>query len=156
MNWAGATKPSPPPGTRVSTPASASERARAAEETYIAETDLGVQFARDASGHLQLVTTRTPHQQSDWNPFIEPADDIHRVQGTLREIDCGSVTTIRVEASGKLITLAIPDLQHVQMRHAPSEFVCGPQPPATPVTVDYARTPNAATAGIVRGMDFSP
>jgi hypothetical protein len=44
-------------------------------------------------------------------------------------------------------------LQHVQMRHAPSEFVCGPQS-ATQVTVDYARTPNAATDGIVRGMDF--
>ena len=61
--------------------ASASERARADEETYFAETDFGVQFARDASGHLQLVATRMPHQQSDWNPFIEPADDIHRVQG---------------------------------------------------------------------------
>jgi len=133
--------------------ATASERARAAEETYFAETDPGVQFARDASGHLQLVTTRMPHQQSDWNPFIEPADDIHRVQGTLREIECGSVTTIGVDAAGKRITLAIPDLQHVQMRHAPSEFVCGPQT-ATPVTVDYAGTPNAATDGIVRGMDF--
>jgi tetratricopeptide (TPR) repeat protein len=133
--------------------ASASERARADEEIYFAETDPGVQFARDASGHLQLVTTRMPHQQSDWNPFIEPADDIHRVQGTLREIECGSVTTIRVEAAGKLVTLAIPDLQHVQMRHAPSEFVCGPQT-ATQVTVDYARTPNAAADGIVRGMDF--
>jgi tetratricopeptide (TPR) repeat protein len=131
----------------------ASERARAAEETYFAETDPGVQFARDATGHLQLVTTRIPHQKPDWNPFIEPADDIHHVQGTLREIECGSVTTIRVEAAGKLLMLAIPDLQHVLMRHAPSEFVCGPQPD-TQVTVDYARTPNAATEGIVRGMEF--
>ncbi len=131
----------------------ASERARAAEETYFAETDPGVQFARDVSGQLQLVTTRRPHQQSDWNPFIEPADDIHRLQGTLREIECGSVTTIRVEAAGKLVTLAIPDLQHVQMRHAPPEFVCGPQT-ATQVIVDYAGTPNAASDGIVRGMDF--
>ncbi len=130
-----------------------SERARADQEAYFAETDPGVQFARDASGHLQLVTTRMPHQQSDWNPFIEPADDILRVHGTLREIECGSVTTIRVEAAGKLVALAIPDLQHVQMRHAPSEFVCGPQS-ATQVTIDYARTPNSAAEGIVRGMDF--
>jgi tetratricopeptide (TPR) repeat protein len=134
----------------------APERARADQETYIAQTDLGVQFASDATGHLQLVTTRTPHQQSDWNPFIEPADDIHRVQGTLREIDCGQLTTIRVEESGKLLTLAIPDLQHVRMRHAPADFVCGPQPPATAVTVDYARTQNGTAAGIVRGMDFTP
>jgi tetratricopeptide (TPR) repeat protein len=134
----------------------AAERAHAAEETYIAQTDLGVQFSSDASGHLQLVTTRTPHQQSDWNPFIEPADDIQRVQGALREIDCGKVTTIRVEAAGRLVTLAIPDLQHVQMRHAPPEFVCGRQPNSTLVIIDYARTPAGASAGIVRGMDFNP
>jgi tetratricopeptide (TPR) repeat protein len=138
----------------------AAERARAAQEIYIAQTDLGVQFSRDAGGHLQLVTTRTPHQQSDWNPFIEPSDDMHRVQGTLREIDCGQPATIRVEYSGQLIALAIPDLQHVRMRHAPDDFVCGPQPPATKVTVDYARTQNGAhngtAAGIVRGMDFGP
>jgi tetratricopeptide (TPR) repeat protein len=132
----------------------AAERARAAEEIYIAQTDPGVQFARDASGHLQLVTTRMPHEKSDWNPFIEPQDDIRRVQGILREIECGAVTTIRVQSAGKLVALAIPDLQHVQMRHAPSEFVCGLQSPAAPVTVDYARTPNGATDGIVRGMEF--
>ena len=94
-----------------------------------------------------------PHQQSDWNPFIEPGDDIHHVQGTLRSIECGDVTAIGVEEAGTLLRLAIPDLQHVQMRHAPAEFVCGPQAP-TPVTVDYARTPGALTDGVVRGMEF--
>jgi hypothetical protein len=129
--------------------ANSAQRARAAEETYIAQTDLGVQFARDASGHLQLVTTRTPHPTADWNPFIEPGDDIRKVDGTLREIDCGGTTTIRVEASGHTITLAIPDLQHVQMRHAPAEFTCGVQNPPAPVAIEYA-----ADGGIVRGMDF--
>jgi hypothetical protein len=130
----------------------ASEHACAAQETYIAQTDPGVQFARDASGKLQLVTTRMPHRQPDWNPFIEPGDEIHRVQGTLREIDCGALTTIRIEAAGKLMTLVIPDLKHVQVRHSPPDFVCGPQS-ATPVIVDYAQT---ATQGIVRGIDFNP
>jgi tetratricopeptide (TPR) repeat protein len=130
----------------------ASERSRAEEQTYISKTDLGVRFARDATGHLMLVTARIPHGQSDWNPFIEPGDDMQRLQGQLREIDCGTLTTIRVEAAGQLITLAIPDLQHVQMRHAPPEFVCGPQTAAA-VIVDFART---ATQRIVRGMDFSP
>jgi len=127
----------------------AAERARAAEQTFIARTDLAVRFAHDASGRLILVTTRMPHQQADWNPFIEPSDDIRRVQGTLREIDCSGVTTIRVEAAGKVVALAIPDLQHVQMRHAPAEFTCGPQDPVATVIVDYA-----APGGIVRGMDF--
>lgn len=131
----------------------ASERSRAEEQTYIAKTDLGVRFARDATGRLVLVTARMPHGQSDWNPFIEPDDDIQRVQGTLRAIECGSVTVIQVEQAGKLLKLSIPDLQHVQMRHAPPDFVCGPQTP-TQVTVDYARTPNSAAHGIVRGMDF--
>ena len=128
----------------------AAERARATEQIYIAETDLGVQFARDASGRLQLVTTRVPHQTVDWNPFIEPGDEIHRISGTLREIDCGGATTkIRVEASGQTITLAIPDLHHVQMRHAPAEFTCGVQDPPARVVVNYA-----ANGGVVRGMTF--
>lgn len=127
----------------------AAERARAAEQTFIAQTDIAVRFAHDAAGRPILVTARMPHQQTDWNPFIEPSDDIRRVQGTLREIDCSGVTTIRVEAAGKVVALAIPDLHHVQMRHAPAEFTCGPQDPAATVTVDYA-----APGGIVRGMDF--
>jgi tetratricopeptide (TPR) repeat protein len=132
---------------------SAAERAHAAEQIYMAQTELGVQFARDLNGNLQMVATRVPRQQSDWNPFIEPSDDIHRVQGILRRIDCAGVTTIRVEAAGKLVTLAIPDLQHVQMRHAPPEFVCGPQN-ATPVLVEYAQSQNGTASGVVRGMDF--
>jgi tetratricopeptide (TPR) repeat protein len=129
------------------------ERARAVEQIRMAQTDLGVQFARDEAGNLQMVTTRVPHAASDWNPFIEPGDDIRRVEGALREVECGKETTIRVEVSGKLLRLTIPDLQHVQMRHAPSDFVCGAQE-RTPVAVDYARTPKGPTEGVVRGMGF--
>jgi hypothetical protein len=127
----------------------AAERARAAEQTFIAQTDLAVRFAHDATGRPILVTARMPHQQADWNPFIEPSDDIRRVHGTLREIDCSGVTTVRVEAAGQLLALSIPDLRHVQMRHAPAEFTCGPQDPAASVIVDYT-----AQQGVVRGMDF--
>ncbi len=129
------------------------ERALAAEQMHIAQTDMAVRFARDASGELQLVTTRIPHEQADWNPFVEPGDDMRRIQGALREIECGDIAKIRVEEAGKLLTLDIPDLKHVQMRHAPAEFVCGPQA-GTPVTVDYARTPKSSSDGIVRGMTF--
>jgi tetratricopeptide (TPR) repeat protein len=131
----------------------AAEHSRAAQQIYMAQTDVSVQFSRDADGHSQMVAVRVPHQQSDWNPFIEPGDDIHHVRGTLRSIECGDVTAIGVEEAGTLLRLAIPDLQHVQMRHAPAEFVCGPQTP-TPVTVDYAGTPGSVTDGVVRGMEF--
>jgi tetratricopeptide (TPR) repeat protein len=133
--------------------ADAGERAQAAEQIHVAQTDVAVRFSRDAAGELQLVTTRVPHQQTDFNPFVEPGDDMRRIQGALREIECGDITRIRVDEAGKLLTLAIPDLKHVQMHHAPAEFVCGPQA-GTPVTVDYARTPNAGSDGIVRGMTF--
>jgi tetratricopeptide (TPR) repeat protein len=133
--------------------ANAKERARAGQQIRLAQTDLGVQFSRDASGNSQLVTTRVPHQQTDWNPFVEPGDDIRRVSATLIEIGCGEPTTIRVEVSGKFIRLTIPDLQHVQMRHAPADFVCGEQPP-TPVVVEYARRAQGAVEGVVRGMTF--
>lgn len=133
---------------------SADGHARAAEQIYIAQTDLSVQFARDSAGRLQLVTARKPHQQMDWNPFIEPSDDIQHIEGVLSKIDCGSVTTIVVEAGRGPLTLTIPDLKHVEMRHAPAEFTCGEQSPAAAVRVDYARTPDAPSAGIVRGMDF--
>lgn len=133
---------------------SAAQRKRAADQIHIAQTDLNVRFARDASGSLQLVATRTPHGQSDWNPFIEAGDELHRVEGTLRAIHCETITTITIEASGKLLTLAIPDLKHVQMRHAPADFVCGEQPQPMPVTVEYAGSDTAGSSGIVRGMDF--
>jgi hypothetical protein len=131
----------------------AAERARAAQQTYLAQTDLGVQFVRDPSGQTQMVTARVPHQTAEWNPFIEPGDDILRLHGKLREIDCGKTTIIRVETAGKLVTLAIPDLRHVQMRHAPPEFTCGPQTP-TPVTIEFARARNGNAEGVLRGMDF--
>ena len=57
--------------------ASTSGRARAvaAQLAYVAQTDLAVEFSRDANGRTQMVTTRIPHNASNWNPFIEPGDD---------------------------------------------------------------------------------
>ena len=40
------------------------ERARADEQTYIADTDIGVRFARDATGHLILITARMKHRET--------------------------------------------------------------------------------------------
>jgi tetratricopeptide (TPR) repeat protein len=129
-----------------------SDREHAAQLAYIAETDFGVQFARDANGRTQMVTTRVPHQTANWNPFIETGDDLRRVQGTLREIDCsGDVTRFVVESAGGLLKLAIADPSRVQMRNAPSEFVCGPQE-ATSVMAEYAAS--ATGEAQVRGMEF--
>ena len=128
------------------------DRAHAAQLAYVAETDLAVQFARDENGRAQMVTTRAPHQAANWNPFIETGDDLRRVQGTLREIDCsGEATRFVIQSSTGLLKLTIADPSRVQMRHAPPEFVCGPQEP-NKVTVEYAAS--SVGDGIVRGIEF--
>jgi hypothetical protein len=136
----------------ASTPA---ESARAAQLAYVAQTDVAVQFSRDAEGRPQMVTTRIPHNATDWNPFIESGDDIRRAEGTLREIECGEKgMRILVETKGGPLKLAIPDPSHVQMRNAPAEFTCGPQP-GSPVTAEYAITKARENGdGIVRGLEF--
>jgi hypothetical protein len=119
----------------------------------MAQTDLAVQLSHDSSGREQMVTTRVPHE-SDWNPFIEAGDDIRRVQGTVKEIDCGDkVTRFVVEAGGARLRLAVEDPSRVRMRNAPAEFVCGPQE-AAHVLVEYAVSTKKGTDGVVRGMDF--
>jgi hypothetical protein len=100
-----------------------------------------------------MVTTRVPHE-SDWNPFIEAGDDIRRVQGIVKEIDChNQVTRFVVEAGGVRLRLAIEDPSRVRMRNAPAEFVCGTQE-TNHVLVEYAVSKNKGTDGVVRGMEF--
>jgi tetratricopeptide (TPR) repeat protein len=136
--------------------ASAQERQRANELAYFAQTDMAVQFERDSNGREHMVTTRVPHQTSDWNPFVEPGDELRRVRGALREIECGhGGTRIRVETAHAMLTLAIVDPSRVQMRNAPDELVCGAQSGDT-VLVDYAASKRTADVdGVVRGIDFA-
>ena len=129
------------------------ERSRALELAEIAQTDVAVRFARDANGTSRLVTTRVPHDAPDFNPFIEPADLIGRVEGKLQEISCSETAKIVVQTATGALTIAMPDPLRVQMRNAPPEFICGLQP-LSAVTVVYAIRPEAQTAGILRGIEF--
>jgi Flp pilus assembly protein TadD len=126
----------------------AAERAHASEIAYMADTDLAVHFTRDANGAAQMVTARAPHNQTGWNPFIEPGDRIRRVEGILREIHCdGSALRLGVLIPDGSLTLLIPDPARVLMRNAPAEFTCGKQAPRR-ITVEYA------APDIVRGIEF--
>ena len=132
----------------------AEERARAAQLAEIADTDLAVRFARDGNGNSRLVTTRAPRDDPNWNPFIEPDDHIRRVEGKLRTVNCdGTSTSIVVENYAGWITLTIADPSRVQMRNAPAEFTCGPQP-GNAVRVVYAVREGRNAAGVVRSMEF--
>ena len=129
------------------------DRAHAAQLAYIARTDLHVQYARDANGNLQLVTTRAPHGTADWNPFIEQGDRILHAEGLLRGVQCesGKLTGFIVETPKESLTLSVPDPTHVLMRNSPPEFNCGPQK-ARHVKADYAA--GAGGVGVLRGMEF--
>jgi tetratricopeptide (TPR) repeat protein len=129
----------------------ATEQEHARELRLIAQTDVVVQLTRDTNGQMKLVHTRTPHGSPDWNPFIEPDDQVRRAEGKLRAIECGAQTVFEVETAGGTVRLAIPDPFHVQIRNAPSEFTCGPQPPSD-VSVVYAASGPAG--GILRGLEF--
>jgi len=132
------------------------QRVSASRLASLAKTDLGVRFARDADGRNRLETTRVPHGADDFNPFIEPGDDVRKIQGKLREIDCsGPVTRFLVETASGTVTLAIPDPTHLQARKAPPEFTCGAQPGAS-VGVVYAAggAESSRSDGILRGIEF--
>lgn len=129
------------------------ERARAAQLAHFADTDLAVQFTMNKDGRAELSTTRVPHATADFNPFIEPSDKIRHVEGALRQIDCsGPVTRFIVATRDGPVALTIPDPTHVQMRNAPSEFVCGPQP-STQIAADYAES-QSKSEGVARGIQF--
>jgi tetratricopeptide (TPR) repeat protein len=131
-----------------------SDRQRAAQLAYVAETDVVVRFAKDADGQSQLVTARVPHGTVDWNPFIEPTDHIQQVEGQLREVRCadGKLTGLLLDTPGGLLALDVPNPSRVLMRNGPMEFTCGPQSPR-PIEVQYAAAHgNSSDDGIVRGV----
>jgi tetratricopeptide (TPR) repeat protein len=128
------------------------ERGYATQLGVIALTDPVVQFVRDPDGTVHLVATRAPHDGPEWNPFIEPGDQIRRVEARLREIDCsGGTTTFILQTGAQKLRLAVPDPQRVQMRNAPAEFTCGPQPLNNVVAVFAIQGP---ADGRLRGLEF--
>jgi hypothetical protein len=95
-----------------------------------------------------MITTRVPNDATGFNPFIEPGDEVRRMEGRLRDIECVPPgMRLVVETQDGRLSLSIPDPARVLMRNAPAEFVCGPQKGEL-VVVEYAAT------GVVRGMEF--
>jgi tetratricopeptide (TPR) repeat protein len=132
------------------------QRVSASSLAYAAMTDLTVQFARDAQGHLQVVTARKPHGSDDWNPFIEPGDDIRRVEGRIRKVECksGKISGFRIETASGTVQVILLDPTHVLIQGGSPEFVCGAQDGRT-VSIQYAASNSHPPAnGVLRGMQF--
>jgi tetratricopeptide (TPR) repeat protein len=132
------------------------DRMKARRLAYIAATDLTVQFATDAEGHSQMVTTRVPHGTTEWNPFIEPSDQIRHVTGKLSEVSCVAekLSGFILRTSDGQLMVEVSDPMHVLMRNSPEEFFCGPIPERA-VEADYAVVKAAGkTTNLLRGLTF--
>lgn len=131
------------------------EQARAERLAYTADTELAVQFTRDANGRMQAVTTRVQRGTVNHNPFIEAGDQMREARGQLKAVECqGPITGIVVDAPEGTLRLSIPDPLHVQILNGPSEFQCGAQSPL-PVVVRYAlASARDSSQGVVRGIEF--
>jgi tetratricopeptide (TPR) repeat protein len=130
----------------------AEEQTRAADQELVARTEVVPQLMPDANGRPRMVAARVPRGRSaEWNPFVDPRDDVRRTEGALREIQCGAgPTRFLVETAAGRISLTIPDPSRVQMRNAPEDFTCGPQD-GRKVSVVYAA---GEGGGVLRGIDF--
>lgn len=132
------------------------QRSAALQIAYIADTDLTVQFSRDANGNLQMVTARKPHGSTDWNPFIQPDDDIRTMTGSIRKVECrsGQISGFTIATPAKTIDVSLPDASHVLISGGTAEFVCDAADGRL-VTVQYAASDKQrGSAGILRGMQF--
>jgi len=134
--------------------AATTEQRNAADQlAYMAQTDLTVRLSRDSNGTTRMETARVRHGSSDWNPFVEPGDRVRRIEGQLREVECGEAQIVFVVemATGGVVRIRLGDPARVQMKNAPAEFTCGGQNGA-PVVAVYAET--GESAGLLRGMEF--
>ncbi len=135
---------------------SAEERAFASRLAYVADTDLTVQLSEDANGNLQMVTARKPHGSSDWNPFIEPGDQIRYLSGQIKKVECvsGKLSGFRVEGASGSVEVAVPDPGRVLIGGGAAEFLCGAED-GRKVAVQYAAfEKHGAADGVLRGMQF--
>ena len=135
---------------------STEERISALQLAYIADTDLTVQLSRDSSGNLQIVTARKPHGSEDWNPFIQPGDDIRSLTGTIRKVECsaGKITGFRIGSASAMVEVALPDPTQVMIAGGSAAFVCDAED-GRRVAIQYAASEKLTPAdGILRGMQF--
>ncbi len=132
------------------------ERQLAALLELDTKTDVTVQFARDARGNLQMVTSRKPHGSTGWNPFVESGDQIRTVTGQIRKVECnaGAISGFEIGDTSGAVHVALPDPSHVLIEGGKPEFYCGEED-RRKVTIEYAAKPAAdGTNGILRGMHF--
>jgi tetratricopeptide (TPR) repeat protein len=134
------------------------QRLLARQIILAAQTDLNVQFTRDAKGNEEIETTRIPHNSKDWNPFIEPGETVLRAEGTLDRVQCARVLTgLVIKTPQAELTLKVLDPHRVLLKNAPTELTCGEQQTAH-IKVEYVVQGSADRAGVptlvLKGLEF--
>jgi hypothetical protein len=133
-------------GTAAAVASSGEERKRAALLTWLANTELAVEFD---GGVARAV--RVPVEGPPRNPFIEPGDHARSAEGTLEEVECGDGgIKVRLQTGKLPLTLSLPDPARVQIRNAGGtefELTCGPEQ-GRKVLVEYT------AGGVLRGLEL--
>ena len=132
------------------------ERSTAVRLSFVADTDLTVQLSRDANGNTQVVTARKPHGSDSRNPFVEPGDQIRRLDGQIRRVECnaGKIVGFKVEGNKGAVEVKLVDPAHVLITGGTPEFVCGAED-GRKVAIEYAASgKHDAVDGVLRGMRF--
>ncbi|MEO8369784.1 MAG: hypothetical protein ABI806_11320 [Candidatus Solibacter sp.] len=89
---------------------------------------------------------------------VSAVPQLPAVQGTLENMECGTLAKLHVRVDGTLQTFVIPDPTKVAIQGAngePVELTCGPQKSPRALRLEYQAVPNIpGVAGLVRTLEF--
>ena len=87
-----------------------------------------------------------------------PTPQLPAVQGTLENMECGTLAKLHVRVNGALQTFVIPDPTKVAIQGAngePVELACGPQKTPRSLRLEYQAVPAMpGVTGLVRTLEF--
>jgi hypothetical protein len=92
------------------------------------------------------------------DPEAPAAPSLPVVEGTLENMECGSLARLHVRVEGTLKIFVIPDPTKVSIRSGSGEAVelqCGVQSPARALRLEYQAMPSVpGVTGLVRTLEF--
>jgi tetratricopeptide (TPR) repeat protein len=102
--------------------------------------------------------TRRPTTPVKENPEAPAAPSLPAIEGTLENMECGSLARLHVRVEGAIKIFVIPDPTKVSIRSGSGEAVelqCGAQSPARALRLEYQVMPSVpGVTGLVRTLEF--
>src|SRR5262249_30485176 len=99
-----------------------------------------------------------PHELVRRNPFAKPGEELKRVEGIAKNIDCsGKFAKFQIQSGSHVLTFDMSEPNRILLKHEGAEtydFQCGPQK-AFRVAVEYVPAAKpGGSAGIMRQLEF--